>query len=60
MRNTWTVGFITAALMLLVPAIAAAQDGNLVEYGTGVFSGDTLLMNLPRMKVFRDGRDAVV
>jgi hypothetical protein len=42
--------------MLLAPALAAAQDGNLVEYGLGTFSGEELMMNLPRMKIFRDGR----
>jgi hypothetical protein len=42
--------------MLLAPALAAAQDGNLVEYGFGTFNGDELMMNLPRVKIFRDGR----
>jgi hypothetical protein len=56
--------FITAALMLLAPVTAAAQirDGNLVEYGLGSFSNSpvSLMLEPPRMKIFRDGRVLIV
>ena len=45
---------------MLLASVAAAQvpDGNLVEYGSGVFldSEGDLVMSPPKMKIFRDGR----